>query len=207
MSMPELNTVGRFLYGVMEPYAIEDDINNYDLAHFCNGIGTMFEEFEQLARDREEGIGWSMVLDLQRAPEKFLAWLAQFVGSVLSDALTDPQKREQIASAPGWARGSVPAIEGAPRPFLSGTKTVYLTERVDGSSARHRIAVWLSEVINSVAIQAALAEQKPGGDIFEYVEINGGDFETLDALHTDFQHVKDSFATFADLRDDPAYAV
>lgn len=89
-----------------------------------------FQEVEDYASDGPaDQPGWSVLVDLNRIPDKGLDWLGQFVGIQLDAGISAAQKRQQISQVSGWKRGSVAAIAGAPLPYLTGTKTVIIRER------------------------------------------------------------------------------
>src|SRR5947209_2404735 len=52
-------------------------------------------EIAGYARDSDDGPGWSALLDLQRVPEKGLAWLAQFWGARIEPSLELAPRRER----------------------------------------------------------------------------------------------------------------
>lgn len=200
----EMSPTAVALYATVEAFADHDEENDWALAHFCNAIGGMFAEVDELVSDTEEGIGWSSVVDLDRAKEKWLGWLAQFVGVVLINGLTDPQQRQRIQETDGFKRGKPEAIQGAARSApLTGTQTVYLVER-HGSVARTTIATLVSETPDPAAVVERILAQKPGGDIFAHVVVAGGDYNTLYGTHADYDEVLDTYATYAEVLADPA---
>src|SRR5215468_578343 len=77
---PALESFAYNLYEGMEPVAWLDGTVGWSLAFFCGALGAMFQEVQDLARDSPDGPGWSAVMDLDRCPDGWLPWLAQFVG-------------------------------------------------------------------------------------------------------------------------------
>ena len=77
-----------------------------DLRIFTQALAKMFEEVDTYVRDTDAGPGWSMLLDVDRIPNKGLAWLAQFVGVTLNDQLDDATQRQRIRETDGFRRGS-----------------------------------------------------------------------------------------------------
>lgn len=104
------------------------------LTTYITGIAQPFELVEEWASDTDDDIGWSLLLDIDRAPDEALPWLAQIVGMTLDTSLSVADQRIQIHQANNWKRGTPGAIQAAPLPYLTGSKTVILRERFDGTS-------------------------------------------------------------------------
>jgi len=119
-----------------------------DLQDYLSGLGRMLDPVELLVRDSSEGVGWSVIVDVDRCPNQYLDWLAQWVGVVIPQGLTTEQRRERVKSTDGWSRGSVQAIKSAPLPYLSGSRTVILSER-DSSPYHFTVATLKSETPES----------------------------------------------------------
>lgn len=106
-------------------------VQSPDLATFIGALGdVLFQEVDDYASDGPlDQQGWSVLLDLNRIPDKGLDWMAQFIGVHFAPGLTPVQKRLLIQSTDGWRRGTVAAMTGAITPYLQGTKTVIFKER------------------------------------------------------------------------------
>jgi hypothetical protein len=188
------------LYAMLEPLAERDFEFAWSLLILCNAIGVPFQLVEDLVRDTEEGVGWSVLLDLDRCPPEALPWLAQFVGVRLLAGSTESEQRARIASTDGFKRGTREALIGAAQATLTGARKVTLRER-DGDKALEPIAyayrltvtTYASQTPDPAATLAALLAQKPGGLVLEFHTAIGQDYAT----------VKSRFATYAAL--DAAY--
>jgi hypothetical protein len=121
------------MYSELEPLTYAELQNQYALAIFCQALGMTIDEINEYVRDSEDGPGWSMLLDLERAPEKALPWLAQFVGVRIAAGLTDQQQRDWIAGTANWRRGTLAAMTAAVQATLSGSKQVIIRERFGGA--------------------------------------------------------------------------
>src|SRR6266545_2761555 len=98
-----------------------------DLGIYIEALTRPLEEIDSLARDTTNGDpGWSIIVDLDRAPSSGLSWLAQFVGVVFKSGLTDAEQREWILAQAGQKRGTVNALIAATQLHLTGTKQVIL---------------------------------------------------------------------------------
>lgn len=170
------------------------------LADYVTGVSQPFELVEEWASDTDTDIGWSLLLDIDRAPVEALPWLAQIVGLKLNTALSVADQRQQIHNTPNWKRGSPGAMKAAPAPFLTGTKTVILRERYDGSGndAPYDIEVitYTAETPNSAAVLAAVTKQKATGLILTYVTIAGQDYQTVKDNYVTYQALKDAYVTY-----------
>lgn len=197
-----INPVGEMLYASLEAFADKDQENEWQLLRFCEAIGGMFDEVNDLVSDTEEGIGWSKVVDVERAPEKWLGWLAQFVGVTLIAGLADAAQRQRITETDGFKRGKPSAIQGAARSALIGTQTVYLVER-HGSPARTTVATLPAETPNPALVLARILEQKPAGDIFAHALVQLGDWDTVKNTHADWTDVLTTYANWNEVLVDP----
>jgi hypothetical protein len=179
---------------------VNDDMKTY-VGAICNG---MFQEIDDYASDGDEGEqGWSILVDLNRIPDKGLDWLAQFKGVSFPPGLTPAQKRQQILLTSGWLRGTTGAMAAAPLPYLTGSKTVILRER-DPAACPSIPAYGLtvitrtSETPDSAAVLRALIAQKPAGIILNYVVLAGQDYLILyNGGATTYANVFSTYATYA----------
>lgn len=164
------------------------------LTSYVEGLSSVFQLIEDWASDTDTAVGWSLLVDVDRCPSEALPWLAQLVGVRLTGGLSAADQRQQIKSLANWKRGTPAAIEAAPAPYLTGTKTVILRERYDGSGndapAYLEVITYTSETADAVAAEAAIRAQKPAGLILTYNIIDG----------QDLQQVKDNYATLQDVK-------
>lgn len=193
MTAPPLESFAANLYRGMAPLTWQDDTVGYALAHFSAALGAMFQAVEDLARDTEDSPGWSSVLDLDRCPDAWLPWLAQFVGVTVVPGSTPAEMRARIASTDGFKRGTPAAIKGAAQATLTGSGTVYLRERSTmGTDPPYTLEVvtFDGQTPNPTATQNAILAQKPAGLVLIYRHIPG----------QDYQHVKDTDGTYANVK-------
>jgi hypothetical protein len=101
---------------------------NKDLNYYLGGIGTLFQEVEDLAADTEDGPGWSVLMDVNRIPEKGLDWLAQFVGITI-DHNSDTEYRHQVRAHDRWGRGTPLSMIGPAGRWVPQDGLMYLLER------------------------------------------------------------------------------
>lgn len=126
--------------------------NDWPLKTFIGAILDRAQEVADLARDSDDGIGWSAIVDPDRAPEEWLPWTAQLVGVRIPppgspdySELDEAQKRIRIKETDGQKRGTPAAMMGAARTVLGGERQVWLIER-HGSPYRVTLAVLANEL-------------------------------------------------------------
>lgn len=204
MATPALTFTGEALYEALAPLAAEDEDHGYALAHYSGAQATMLDQVADWSRDQDDGTpGWAILMDPDRCPPEALDWLAQFVGVRFPFAMDPATKRARIKSTDGFKRGTPAAVRAAAQQFLTGSKTVYMTERWGGNAYAVRIATLASETPNPTLVTAALMDQKPGGILLTYQTVTGQDFNALRDTHTDFADVTATFVTFNEIRDNP----
>lgn len=170
MSAFEIETSGSAiddLYEALKPLAYADPQNDYSLHKLVTSIAGQLQEIEDIARDQGDVPGWAGISHIPTTPEKFLPWLGQFIGvrppikqPGETDAVVEARHREKILAQVGFKRGTPAAMKASAQAFLTGTKTVYLTER--DTSAYH------------LFVQTYESETPPGDLPTTNLIINGG---------------------------------
>ena len=176
------------LYGRMG-WAHDEDTGGV-LEQWLSGVGQLIQTVDNLCRDGEDANdnpapGWSQVLDINRAPNYVLPWLAQFLGVRLDPSLRDDQMRAQIENPAGFARGTPGYITAAANQYLIPGWTITLHER--DTSPYHLLidvpqaglagvgsyrSIW-SEYPTYAAVQSAFAT---------YADVWFLDFEIISAI-------------------------
>lgn len=205
MGTPTLTAIGARLYAALAPLAREDAAHGYALAQFMGAAALPLDLPARLALDDPDtdATGWSILWDLDRVPTGFLPWVGQFVGVNVPGYLDAEAQRLRVRETDGFRRGSPGAIIGAARQTLTGTGTVYLTER-HGSAYRLTVATLTSETPDPAWTLREVEAQTPGGIVVAHELVDGGDFQTLRDTHADFQTVADTFVDFAEVSTNPA---
>jgi hypothetical protein len=115
--------------------------------------------------------------DTAICPTDQLGYLGQFVGVSLPPDVDDATARSLITGEAGTHRGTPSAIEMAAKRYLSGTQSVINVERTrpDGSRSGYWFVLIVKpeEVIDAVALTAAVNAVKPGGVLWALVESDG----------------------------------
>lgn len=193
-----MNSAAQRVYDKLLP------VQSPDLATYVGGMGdAMFQEIDDYASDGPlDQQGWSILLDLNRIPDKGLDWIAQFIGVHFPPGLTPAQKKVRIQNTDGWKRGTTASIAAAPLPYLTGTQTVIIRERDPAASPSQpayglTVITRTSETPDSAAVLKALMEQKPAGIILNYVVLAGQDYTILyNAGGTTYANVFANYLTY-----------
>lgn len=209
--MPAPPTSGSFaddLYQLLEPLArIDggDEQYGWALLHLVSAIGVPFQAIVDVVYEDNDGRpGYAVLMDADTCPTWALAWLAQFRGVRLPPRAVGELEadywlamRERVKRADGQNRGSVDAMVAAAQRFLTGTKSVYMTERWGTDPYALNVQTVLSETPDPAAVLAALLEQKPAGIVLSYdttdlalsydlVADSLTDYDTVAAFFTDY---------------------
>jgi hypothetical protein len=200
---PTVEDITDDFYEDLGPWQRADTMGElWDLLEFCDAPVGLLQGLEEVIRDTDDGVGWSPILDVDRAPSDWLPWLAQLAGARLEPGLSDVNQRARIKSTDGFKRGSPGAIVGAAQQYLTGTKTVYLVER-HGSAYRLTVTTLASETPDLAAVQRAVADQKPAGIVLFVTTTIGGDYDALRNTHASYNNVKAIFLTYNAVAADP----
>lgn len=188
-----ITTLAQRVYNSMAPVTVKD---NGDLKMYTEAISQMTSEIELLCRDDADGNpGWSIILDVDRCPEKYLPWLAQIAGSTLPSGLNEADKRLWIKSTYGWKRGTFASVTNAPKPYLTGSKTVYIRERTPDAYSFF-IGTLTDETPDAAAVEAAIKAAKPAGLNYIYSVNDGQIYETIYDDYATYQDLFEAYLTY-----------
>jgi hypothetical protein len=203
VARPEVSSVTEEFYASLGVWARADTIrgetiDRWELLEFCESIGGLLQPLDDIIQDTDDGPGWSIVMDVDRAPADWLGWLAQFVGVRLRAGLTLGEQRDRIKSTDGFRRGTPSAIIGAAQQFLTGDKQVFLIER-HGSAWALTVATLASETPDPAKVEYAVREQKPAGIVMNVVTVAGDDYDYIANTHATYTALLAAFDTYAEL--------
>lgn len=162
------------------------------------GVEAALGQLPGLVRDTDDGPGWSVLLDPERAPEWALPWLAQFAGVTLTPGVSVAQQRAEISSPPSFRRGTVGAMRAAAQIFLTGLQRVTIIEQ-DGGPYLATALTYSAETPNPDSVERALLSQKPAGIILTYVVVDGWLIVELEAAYSGMT-IADVEGDFADIQ-------
>lgn len=203
MPAPVLGSFAQRIYNDLAPLAYDDANHNWALAYYVDVFGQMFQIVEDYSRDDQvaDAPGWSVILDINRAPSSALAWLAQFVGVQLQVGLSDAAQRARIQGTDGWRRGSPASMVAAAQQYLTGAKTVIMRERDPVACPSQpayglTIITYTSQTPDSAKVLAALIAQKPAGIVLNYRTAAGQDYQSLVTHHALYSNVFADYVTY-----------
>lgn len=198
MSRPtDTGSVSETIYADLERFQYDELRYDYALLKYLGALGLMFQPVDDLARDTDEGPGWSHIVDLNRVPDEGVRWLGQFVGARPPSDATIAYMRQYVAAKPEWQRGSVGAMIQSIQRYLTGDKSVILRER-DSSPYHFTVYTYATETPggSSTDINNAIVAQKPAGLQYSYSVVSGWTYETLMAQNADYQSVFTKYTTY-----------
>jgi hypothetical protein len=192
-----MNSVADDLYDAVAPIAVHDQGATRAL---CEAFATLLQIVVDLSSDTADGPGWSIIMDVDRAPLYALPWLAQLVGVRLPTGLDEQQQRDRIRSTDGFRRGTPAALIGAAQQHLIGDKRVVLRERYPTVGAM-LVITYLVETPDDDAVLAAMLEQKAAGLILTYEVRIGQSWQDVKDNNATWQDVMDNYASWEAVRD------
>lgn len=199
MPAPIPKSVAIEILAALEPMLYADAENGNALTIYVNALSeVLIQEIEDYVSDDPitGAIGYSAWLDIDRAPDKALPWLSQFVGMSLVGGITPADQRQQIRDLPNWRRGTVNAMRDAPKPYLTGPKTVVFRERF-GGPGKLTVITYTSQTPDTNAVLAALLRQKPAGITLTYYTSAGQDLQSVYVNNATLQVLYDKYTTLA----------
>lgn len=189
------------LYNRMGPLTDQDEALGFPLLNYISAIGDMyFQQISDLARDRGEQPGWSVIMDPDQTPSDGLAWLAQMVGVRINPSLSNEANIGLMREPTGWKRGSPGAIKAAIIPYLTGTKSLILTERYTGDAYKVLVTTLTGEVPNPTAMQAAAIAQKPAGILMYFSGATGQTYLQLRTAKASYTIAKAAYVDYTAMR-------
>lgn len=185
------------LYSSLGPVADQDSANNWALLKYCGAIASMFDQIETIARDTAAGApGWSNLLDPDNCPPELLAFLGQFVGVLPDKTLSVAAQRSSVKSLASFNRGTPAALKAAAAQYLSGTKSVFVSERYGSDAYQMYVATYASETADSAKVLAAILSQKPAGIVLTYVVSAGYTYDIVKGEFNNYTALKAGYATY-----------
>lgn len=110
---------------------VADEAGGYQFLSWLDGTGQQQQIIDNLCRDQNGFVGWSILMDVSRCPAYALPWLAQFVGVRFSSAqLTNVDSmRSAIVAKGNFGRGTPQSIANSLIPYLGPNSYVNIIER------------------------------------------------------------------------------
>jgi hypothetical protein len=168
------------------------------LEDYLRAIATMFSEVELYAFDDDQGEGWEILFDPDRAPVKALPYLAQYVGEILPVGISEAGAREWIKDAPNQKRGTPRSIFLAAQRRLTGSRLVSMIER-DGTVDTLTIRTYQEQTPDPEGTLQDLLDVVPADVILDYTDLAGQLWSDVKTAHATWADVKAAYPTWRDL--------
>jgi hypothetical protein len=197
---PDLVSIAERLRDRTAPLAPDDDAHGYAHAYLCGSLGAIFAEVAEVFDPEGDTPPLAPLLDPVLCPAWALPWLAQMVGIVLPDGMSEADARSFISEVAGFKRGTRQAMQAAVSVYLTGDKTVYFRER-DGSPYTLEVVTLASETPDAAAALRALVALKPGGIVLNYRTVAGWDYQAMTAAGGTYLVLKSTYTSYRKLSD------
>lgn len=200
MPRPTVTPTTEEAYASLGPLTEKDESLGWPLLRFLDALLVHLDDVEKIVRDTDTHVGWGTLLDLDVVPENAIPWLAQFVGVVPLMGLDAESQKIRIREAAGWNRGSVSAIRGAMKQFLTGSRTTQIFERYEGSAYRLRVRTFDAETPDPAKVEAAVRALKPAGIVLTYDVSAGQTYGEVALATASYGALSTQYPTYGDVR-------
>lgn len=202
---PAVSAAAEELYAALEPFAALDEETDWTTLRVCDALVTGdLDLLHELVTETDTRAPWELLFDPAHCPASCLPYLGQYVGVPITAEMSEAEAREAIAEPSGFGRGTVKQIETVAKRFLTGSKTVIVTERYLGQAWRLLVETLEGETPNPAELEAAiLREAKPIGIrlfLNKKVVWNWGEVRAVKAT---WLVVREQYATWLALRTGP----
>jgi hypothetical protein len=168
-----MSHLGTAAYAQLAPLAALDAENGYVLRNLIMALNGPIEDVAEWISEDDgtpDGTpGYSRLLDLDRAPAVTLPWLGQMKGIRVTPGLSEAEQREEIDRAEGFHRGTIPSMERAAARHLTGTKTVYVLDRVNDDPYQTVIITRTAETPDPALTLADIMRDKKAGELLTHI--------------------------------------
>lgn len=197
---PVVSDLTELVYESVEPLTRKDEELDYPFLKFLDAwVSSFLGSVYDIVKDRDDRPGWAILFDPDLCPEEALPFLAQFVGAVLTQSLTEEDRRTEVKTPAGWDRGTPDALIEAVKRTLTGLKRVIVEERYLGNAYHLWIRTLTDETPDEAETEAAILTQKPMGIVLLYEVVESISWFDVDADNEDWAEVKANYATWQDL--------
>lgn len=184
----------------------DDPATGYQLQKLCEALCIPYQDIYDLLREREDGTKpWEILFDPDRCPFKWLRYLSQYVGLVVTPELEgdEAQWRAEIKHPTSWKRGQTDTIRLAARrtlrPVAEGEELRVIIRPRTPNPGEHQIRTWLSQTPEPARTEQILREELAAWERMEYQAVAGMTYADVKAEEASYAAVKADFATYKDL--------
>jgi hypothetical protein len=174
MTFTPTTIAGKRLIPKLEPWLSED------LEIYADSLSQVFQAVLEIAE--EEGTqgeagwvpAWGKLMNPLTCPGKYLPYLAQFTGTEIPKTSTEEEARRILIEECNLFRGTLKHLEFVIKAIL-GTTPFAIEERTNplGEEKGYFFLVLVPPGHNSVALREGVEGAKPGGVLFEVIEVEG----------------------------------
>lgn len=204
MSRPEVSDAAEELFEALDPaFTTPDEANGWALLHLCAAlVGGDIDQVHSYVTDGPlDEPSWQILLDPDRCPAEALPYLAQFAGARLTPDMSEDQRRDAIRSPEVFRRGTPGHIVAITKRRLTGTKTVFLTERYTGLAYRMQVLTLQHETPSAELTEAELRrESKPIGITLFFNDEIVWDWTEVQTQYATWAEATAAFDTWLDFR-------
>lgn len=188
------------VYGTLAPAAAQDADNGMALQTYVGAVGSMFGGVEALFRSADPSVpAGAAVVDVDTAPDWWLAWLGQMVGVQVTQGATPDFQRAEIRYMRGFKRGTVASMVAAAQQTLTGNQTVAVYER-NGGAYGMLVVTYTDETPDPAATERAVVAAKAAGRFpFTYRTDPGWSIGTMETAYATIADVEAAFSSVANL--------
>ncbi|HEY6731909.1 MAG TPA: hypothetical protein VI039_12915 [Solirubrobacterales bacterium] len=172
------------VYQRMGPFREDDHLTGFQLREACECLCAPYQDVYDLIREREGMKGWTILFDPRLCPEKWLPYLAQFVGVQIQPQMTVAQIRAEIERPTAWRRGEPETIELVAQrgQDVAEGEEAWIRIRPRTPSAGHTyIRTLLNETPDPIRKEAELRAAIPAWELLDYEAIEGVSWADVEA--------------------------
>lgn len=199
---PALGDLTDEVYASVEPLDPQAELTAFSLYIYVGAIVSMYQQAADYGRDSNGRPGWSVLMDIDTCPDEALPWLAQFVGVDIT-GLDPADARAKMIDQPNRRRGTPGRLSEAIADTLTGTRTVTILERNNGTGvdAPFEITVLTNptETPNR-ALTVSVAEQEKFATLILYMHGLRQAWARVKTDNATWQIVKNTYATWNDVK-------
>lgn len=200
MAKPALTDTGERLYAQLAPtYFKEDERYGWAGAIFVTALAKMLDGAAEVVQPSGTRPPFAVLFDVANVAERWLSWLAQFVGVDLTTSPNAATSRAWIKSPLGYTRGTTAAMKLAAEATLTGSKTLFFYTRYNEEAFRLKAASLATQTANPTATREAIESMMPAWIVLEYETVAGGTMAILEASHAKISEIEAAHPMMSDL--------
>lgn len=196
--MPEEGTqLWEQLYGSLGFHVDDDEANDFALRKLCEALCGPMQPVYDLVRERDDQVGYTILLDPATCPAAFLPYLAQYPGVIPTAEMSEAQLRLEIETPTGWSRGRTSSIKVAAGRGLTGTQLVIVKPRTP-EVWHHYVRTLLAETPDPTRTETTIRAATPAWEALDYEAFVGMTYADSTAKFSTYALRSAAYPTYAD---------